>query len=436
MNQQKACLHGKRRRRYKLLFSDGDIRWSKLRSKHSRVELITPCADVLEAARPYYIGSTDPGCARAWVSKSLREALPLSVGSYYMVVGGLSGFDTLAELLARQRPQRIVLFDRDEGALDLARLMIRLVALCASRAALLHAIFGRCPSAWQSAYGPLTAETMLDYLRAPVDEPTIASVRRALPSAHRPLYDTIVKATAYGIDTGDRHEAGMVGLPMRRVWPCWGMRRDCPPHASGLCGGGHETFHYNEVGWLGAERSYILVREALCGSESVPALPVSFERIDLGEMTLPACQPATVSGGRAHARPHAHAHVVYMSNADQSAKFLPMGRQGVERQLGESIDENGERSTVLLVSTLALSRVCGEAVELIMRRAQPGERPWDERREERPPPWTKVEGVAKEEALRKALQALRRHELHRCLERDDVALDQSRLNHVLQMLHE
>eukprot|EP00966_Prymnesium_polylepis_P032441 754532-Prymnesium_polylepis.1 len=28
----------RRRRRYKLLFSDGDIRWSKLRSKRSRAE--------------------------------------------------------------------------------------------------------------------------------------------------------------------------------------------------------------------------------------------------------------------------------------------------------------------------------------------------------------------------------------------------------------
>jgi len=349
-----------------------------------------------------------------------------------MVVGGLSGFDTLAELLGRpnSRPQRIVLFDRDEGALDLGRLMICLVMHCATRAALLHAIFGRCPSAWESAHGPLTAQTMLSYLRAAVDEPTIASVRRALPSAHRSLYDTIVKVAAYGIDTGDCHEAGMVGLPMRRVWPCWGLRRGCPPHASGLCGGGHETFHYNEVGWLGAERSYTLVREALCGSEGAAALPVSFERIDLGEMTLPACQPAEASGGRAH--------VVFMSNADQSAKFLPRGRQGVERQLGESTEENGERSTVLLVSTLALTRVRGAAVDLIARRSQPGERPWDERREERPPTWTKahVDGVAQDEALREALQALRRLELYRCLERDDVALDQSSLNHVLQMLHE
>lgn len=435
MKRHTATLHGKRQRRYKLLFSDGDIRWSKLRSKLSRAEVITPCADIPAAARPYYIGCTDPGCAREWVSNSLGEVLLRGVRSYYMVVGGLSGFDTLAVLLGRptSRPQRIVLFDRDEGALAFGRLMISLVKHCVSRAGLLHAIFGRCPSTWESVHGPLTAHTMLDYLRSTVDEDMITSVRRALPLACRSLYDTIVKVAAYGLDSGERHEAGMVGLPMRRVWPCWGLRRGCPPHASGLCGGGHETFHYNEVGWLGDEGSYTLVREGLCGGEGVAALPVSFEQIDLGEMTLPACHSVELPGGRADT----HAHVVYMSNADQSAKFLPMGRQGVERQLGESVEWNGEHSTVLLASTLALSRVCGARVDLVARRAQPGERPSDERL---PTNTSKVEAwvddVAQDEALHSALQALRRHELRQCLERDDLALDPSCLNHVLHLLHE
>jgi len=321
-----------------------------------------------------------------------------------------------------------VLFDRDEGALDFGRLMIILVKHCVSRAALLHAIFGRCPCTWESVHGRLTAGTMLDYLRAPVDEAMIASVRQALPVAHRSLYDTLVKAVTYGVDVGERHEDRMVGLPMRRVWPCWGMRRGCPPHASGLCGGGHETFHYNEAGWLRDERSYTLVREALCGGESMAALPVSFERIDLSEMRLPACQPVGSSGSRAVTSDLQH--VVYMSNADQSVKFLPMGRQEVERQLGESRECNGERSSVLLASTLALSRVRGARVDLVARRARPNERPWDER-----PPSQGVD-VTHGKALRSALQALRRHELHRCLERDDVALDRSCLDHVLQMLHE
>ena len=411
------------------MFSDGDTRWSKLNSRRSKPEAIP-------AARPFYIGCTDPGCARAWVSKSLREALLPSVGSYYMVVGGLSGFDALAELLVHpsSRPQRIVLFDRDQGALAFGRLMVSLVKHCVSRAALLHAIFGRCPSAWQSVHGPLTAQTMFLYLRAPVDEPHIASVRRALPPAHRSLYDAIVKVAAFGIDDGI--EAGMAGLPTRRVWPCWGRLRCCPPLTSSLCGGANETFHYGEVGWLGDEKSYLLVRQAFCGSEgtqraSLPvndehgyelsALPVSYEQLDLSEMCL-----SEMRLGPGQPRGSAHAHVVYMSNADQSAKFLPMGRGGVESQLGLSVERNGERSTVLLASTLAFSRICGARVDRIATRPQVDERAR-----------AKTEGVKRHgEALLSSLEALRRHELRRCLERDDVALGQSCLNQILQILHE
>ena len=53
-----------------------------------------------------------------------------------------------------------------------------------------------------------------------------ASVREALPPAQRPLYDTVLRAACAGLDWGDQPpERGMVGLPARRIWPCWGLRR-------------------------------------------------------------------------------------------------------------------------------------------------------------------------------------------------------------------
>ena len=187
-----------RKRKYRLRFVDGDVRWSKLRcKKRARFDMLPPVA---AATRPYYIGSTDPGCARAWVERTLRVSMRHTVhavDAFYMCVGGLSGLDALATLLAdpTKRPQRVVLFDRDEDALSFWRLMLSLIAHSSSRSELLHAIFGRCPTNWRHSHGPLTAQSMLQFLATDVGTAFIASVREALPLAQQPLYDRIVQAS-------------------------------------------------------------------------------------------------------------------------------------------------------------------------------------------------------------------------------------------------
>ena len=224
----------RRKRKYRIRLEDGQVRWSKL-ARRKRFDVLPPASSYDEAAgndrRPYYIGATDPGCARAWVVQTLRtysaRRSMLDIDGFYMCVGGLSGFDALAVLLELPaRPRRVVLFDRDEGALGFGRLMVSLVAHCASRAVLMRALFGRCPTAWARTHAPLSPRTMLEFLSTEADEPFLASVREALPPAQRPLYDTVLRAACAGLDWGDQPpERGMVGLPARRIWPCWGLRR-------------------------------------------------------------------------------------------------------------------------------------------------------------------------------------------------------------------
>eukprot|EP00931_Biecheleriopsis_adriatica_P103527 TRINITY_DN78352_c0_g1_i1.p1 TRINITY_DN78352_c0_g1~~TRINITY_DN78352_c0_g1_i1.p1 ORF type:complete len:232 (+),score=36.56 TRINITY_DN78352_c0_g1_i1:20-715(+) len=146
-----------RKRKYKLQFADCDPVWSSLDRKRLRFELlldgwtpVKPVAPACASKRPHYVGSTDPGWVRDWMSQSLRKALPIrSVDTYYTCVGGFSGFDGVA-LLSKcgTIPRRLILYDRDEEALVYGQLMLALVRLCQSRAELMLAIFGRCPESW------------------------------------------------------------------------------------------------------------------------------------------------------------------------------------------------------------------------------------------------------------------------------------------------
>ena len=154
----------------------------------------------------------------------------------------------------------------------------------------------------------------------------------------------------------------------------------------GLCGGGHETFHFGEVGWLASEESYNRVRTALVGSA---ALPVEFRKIDLNAPRLDAVSPAS--------NMHACMHVVYVSNADQSTKFLTGGRQGLERALQLQLEAEAlraetmqsppapeppnadSRPRLLLVSTLEVSLVSRRIVPLTANCVSgrwPGHGPW------------------------------------------------------------
>ena len=101
------------KRKYQVRFADGDMRWSRLK----RVPLPEPPADG-SSGRPYYIGTTDPGVAREWVARQLSlwaaaGSASRKIGTYYMCVGGLSGFDGLLALCTHGATvDRLVLYDR------------------------------------------------------------------------------------------------------------------------------------------------------------------------------------------------------------------------------------------------------------------------------------------------------------------------------------
>ena len=270
------------------------------------------------------------GCARAWVYDRLFSHLPiLSVDTYYMCVGGLSGFDGLLAMSRRGATlRRLVFYDRDPQALAYARLIHVLIGFSMNRDALLMSLFGRDPSLQQS---PLSKHSMFSYIETEVDTAHIARIRRRLPTTLRPLYDTVVTSTAHGVD----HSADGMELPQRRVWPCWGLRRSFWPFkAKGLYGGGNETFHYNELGWLADDESYNRLRGILFGKG---ASIVEFELLDLNAFKLgPLSRDC-------------EGHVLFISNADQSRKFLHSSRREFEMHLGRQC------RSLLLISTMEIS---------------------------------------------------------------------------------
>lgn len=77
-----TAIDTEKKRKFRLHFEDGteDDRWSSLSRKKVRFELdeavqASPEGSTL-APRPYYIGSTDPGCARAFLEAALAQAPP------------------------------------------------------------------------------------------------------------------------------------------------------------------------------------------------------------------------------------------------------------------------------------------------------------------------------------------------------------------------
>ena len=107
-----TAVRTRHKRKYQVRFSDGDMRWSRLK----RVPLPEPPAEG-SSDRPYYIGTTDPGVAREWVAHQLSLWAAGSsshrIGTYYMCVGGLSGFDGLLALCTHGATvDRLVLYDR------------------------------------------------------------------------------------------------------------------------------------------------------------------------------------------------------------------------------------------------------------------------------------------------------------------------------------
>jgi len=319
------------KRKFLLSFVDGDLRWSSMDRKRLRFEVLAAsrersgqqqedaeaspsvAASFSRDARPYYIGSTDPAYRRAWFDRQLGQALPIrNWDTYYMCVGGLSGFDGLVSLCkAGASVSRVILFDRDEHALAYGHLMLTLIQNCPTRDHLLRAVFGRSPQTCMAGQ-QLTAASMMDFLRLDVDAEFIRRMKRTLPAKLRPIFDAVVQAAAYGADPDPDCSA----IPRRRLWPCWSQGRRLPPMKEQLHGGSAETFHYGSVGWLATDGAYALLRDHLCRAE------VTCRMLDLNE------------AGLDEVRPCSHGHVLYISNADENDKFL-RSRRTLERRLSK-----------------------------------------------------------------------------------------------------
>ena len=65
-----AAFAPRRKRCFMLRFVDGDTRWSKLRRKKLKFDQLS-AAPRAARSRPFYIGSTDPGYARAWIVRTM-----------------------------------------------------------------------------------------------------------------------------------------------------------------------------------------------------------------------------------------------------------------------------------------------------------------------------------------------------------------------------
>jgi len=164
----------------------------------------------------------------------------------------------------------------------------------------------------------------------------------------REIYDRVVLASVRGMD----HKLNQCGsnIPERRVWPCWGLHRAHAVIRGGLCGGGNETMHYNEGGWLLDDDSYWALRQFFLCSPS----EVKFEHLDLNNVHL----PHTAAG---------HAHTLFISNSDQSKKFLLHGRDALESQIADQCN-------VFLISMTKLTMVMNGKVEHLSERSQEDEK--------------------------------------------------------------
>ncbi|MCA9542377.1 MAG: hypothetical protein KC620_25945, partial [Myxococcales bacterium] len=86
-----------------------------------------------------YIATTDDWQRLSYVIEKIRDFGHLSIGSFISVAGGLS----FLHLLTAIEPERVVLFDRSEPALDWSRLFRALVLVADTRLELMRFVFGR-----------------------------------------------------------------------------------------------------------------------------------------------------------------------------------------------------------------------------------------------------------------------------------------------------
>eukprot|EP00959_Pyramimonas_sp_CCMP1952_P176335 3684754-Pyramimonas_sp.AAC.1 len=72
--------------------------------------------------------------------------------------------------------------------------MVALIRRCETRAALIRALFGRCPQSWLERHPgrALDAACMFEFLREDADEGLLRACRRSLPRPLRGPYDAAV----------------------------------------------------------------------------------------------------------------------------------------------------------------------------------------------------------------------------------------------------
>ena len=275
--------------------------------------------------------------------------------------------------------------------------MVALIQLCTSRRQLVRALFGRDPGKRSS----LCPENMVEWLHGEVDDQFITEIQHKLPQDLQILYNKVVQCTASAEDWEDDLGGS---VPVRRVWPCWGLHRGCAQVRGAVRGGRQETLHYNEVGWLSSNSGYKQIRELLL----LRATEVQYELSDLNSFGCLSRSP--------------YHQVLYISNADQSSKFIDMSRE----QLEEAVAARCGGGPLLLVSTTCISLVQMKAAGELKIEQWASRHQGDERLPVTAPNW-EGSGVAE----------LQRLEVRRLLERNGNQMsEQWDMNTVLGLLHE
>ncbi|CAE8597802.1 unnamed protein product [Polarella glacialis] len=298
--------------------------------------------------RPRYLGCTESAEVRQATSRALLRTWSERSGGgacdsaheFWMVVGGLTGLDSLCAMARSQiEVQKLVLFDCDPLQLSYGELMLALVGICPNRESFVRALFGRSMAAWGRLVG---ASNMLDFLDLPVMPEVEQEMTAGLPPKLRGLYATVFGCIA-------RQES----WPL--AWPSFGQSEKLPKSRRGavqlsnaqrrLGGGRNEAFHINEAGWLKDEASYAFVRNTLTSLDACKG-GLELRLLNLGDM-----KPSH-NGCR---------RVLFISNIDGSPQFLDgvaleslrQSLRGLGGQASAKVDGGGEASSggTLLLST-------------------------------------------------------------------------------------
>ena len=238
---------------------------------------------VFSSAAHLYLASADRMDNVLANVSTVETVAPPQVDTYATVIGGMSGLNYLLRL----EPREVVFYDINATAVEYARLVVEMIALCETPEEFVGRFFGRPLDALGAER--LTVENQERYLAVPVDKACLAGTLAALSPEARETWEKYVAP----------HLAGRTiegTLNCRRLLPCWPVDRRVPVgagEATGDDGTGTgrrlpntNAFFYGH-GWLENQRNYRHVRGTLARA-TVRFAPFDLLREDLRCLVDPA----------------------------------------------------------------------------------------------------------------------------------------------------